>query len=209
MNNQYKKKARKILVDKSSFKKIETVQVRWHIKSLELYSIYSTQSPFVKPVMVALNKDQSFISRDYSSFTDLLKYFYKEEEYLPLNIIDFIQLFTIFFSSKKVMVIKNELVNTFNKSCKDLVREITKPEIKQKANKDVYSFWIYRFEPIHIEFNVQKTGEFTYSSSVPIEYLLKHKSPNAGTNQTEFSLSKYISHSYFSKFRKSFLREVS
>jgi len=206
MNSKYKRKAKKILIDKSSFKKIETVQVRWHIKSLELYSIYSTQSPFIKPVMVAVNKDQSFISRDGNSFAEILKYFYKEEEYLPLNIIDFIQLFTIFFSSRKVMVIKNELVNTFNKSCKDKSIKITKPEIKRKEKKDVYKFWIYRFEPIYIEFNVQRTGEFTYNSSVAIDYLLKHKK---SISATEFSLSKYISHNYFSKFRKSFLREVS
>lgn len=206
INKQFQRKAKKILIDKSSFKKIETIPIRWRIKSLELYSIDNENSPFIKPVMVALNKEENFVSRDGNSFANLLKYFYKEEEFLPLNIEDFLQIFTIFFSSKKVMVIKDKLVNTFKKSCKDKSINITKPHISQQGNKDIYKFWIYRFEPIYIEFIVQKTGVFTYSSSVPIDYLLKHKKP---TTAAEFSLSTYISHNYYSKFRKSFLRTGS
>lgn len=185
ITSKYEKRAKKILRDGSLFKKVDITKVRWQIETLELYSLSSVKSPFIKPVMVALNKERSFLSADGTSFASLVNYVYKEseKENVPVPINTFLQIFTFFFSRSKVMLIKADLVNIFNKASKVQKSKISKPTIIRKENEDIYKFWIYRFAPILIEFKVQKSGEFTYKSSSPIDFLVKQQKPSIRLKQ--------------------------
>jgi len=185
ISSKFEKRARKILRDGSLFKKVDVTKVRWQIETLELYSLSSVKSPFIKPVMVALNKERSFLSADGSSFASLVNYVYKEseKENVPVPINTFLQIFTFFFSRSKVMLIKADLVHIFNKASKTPKPKISKPIIVRKEKEDIYKFWIYRFAPILIEFKVQKTGEFTYKSSSPINFLVKQQKPSIKLKQ--------------------------